>query len=209
MIDTVQIAGHMCHGPGYESVSTESYFAPLPTPPIENLIQSTATLQWIEDAIRSSDADYLLVAGHFPIYSACSHGNTPHLIKHLDPMLKKYGVTAYLSGHEHCQFHYTYDDMNYILTGTGHDCCYSASNAKYLPKNGKLEYILADTTNYSGDSGARGGFVSFELDDVEMNVKIHNEDGGVLYETSLEPRDDVFKMKMDRGNVETATTSVE
>lgn len=191
MIDTVQLAGHMCHGPGYDSVLAESYFAPLP-PPL-NLTRSSSTLHWIEETLRSSDADYLLVAGHFPIYSPCSHGNTPHLIRHLDPLLKKYGVTAYLSGHEHCQFHYEHDGMNYILTGTGHDCCYSASNKEYLPENGKLHYVLADTTNYAGDSGARGGFASFEADDEEMKVEIRNEDGGVLYETRLFPRSEEFK----------------
>lgn len=194
MIDTVQIAGHRCHGPGYESLTMEGYFDPLPEP--VNLIQATTTLGWIEDHLRNSDADYLLVAGHFPIYSACSHGNTEFLAKHLDPMLRKYGVTAYLSGHEHCQFHFQNEGMDYILTGTGHDCCYAADNKKYLPKHGELKYILADSSDYSGDSGARGGFASFEVDDEQMIVKIHNEDGHALYETQLLPRSEEFKSKL-------------
>jgi hypothetical protein len=194
MIDTVQIAGHRCHGPGYESLTTADYFDPLPGP--LNLAQASTTLSWIDHVLSQSDADYLLVAGHFPIYSACSHGNTEYLVEHLDPMLKNYGVTAYLSGHEHCQFHFQNDDMDYILTGTGHDCCYAADNKKHLPKNGELKYILADTTDYSGDSGARGGFASFELDDKEMIAKIHNEDGDVLYETKLFPRNELRKSKI-------------
>lgn len=194
MIDTVQIAGHRCHGPGYESLTIEGYFDPLPEP--LNLVQATTTLNWIENALSKSDADYLLVAGHFPIYSACSHGNTDYLVKHLDPMLKKHGVTAYLSGHEHCQFHFENDGMDYILTGTGHDCCYAAGNKKYLPANGELKYILADSRDYSGDSGARGGFASFEVDDEEMIAKIHNEDGDVLYEAKLLPRNESSKYKL-------------
>lgn len=191
LIDTVQLAGHRCHGPGYESLTSERYFAPLPGP-IDFDLAST-TLSWIKDALSKSDADYLLVAGHFPVYSACSHGNTEDLIKNLEPLLKEYGVTAYLSGHEHCQFHFQNEGIDYILTGTGHDCCYAAENANNLPKKGELKYILADSINYAGDSGARGGFASFEVDSEEMIAKIHNEDGDVLYETQLFPRDNRFK----------------
>jgi len=191
MIDTIQLAGHRCHGPGYVSLTNEGYFDPLPGP--INFAQAESTLNWIEDALSKSDADYLLVAGHFPIYSACSHGNTDDLVQRLDPMLKKYGVTAYLSGHEHCQFHYQNEGMNYILTGTGHDCCYAAPNKQNLPKYGDLKYLLADSVDYSGDSGARGGFASFELDDKEMTAMIHNENGDILYQTKILPRDTAFK----------------
>ena len=46
-------------------------------------------------------ADYLLVAGHYPVYSVAEHGPTPGLLVRLLPMLYKYKVTAYLSGHDH------------------------------------------------------------------------------------------------------------
>jgi hypothetical protein len=39
------------------------------------------TLSWVKKAIEQSDADYLIVARHYPIYSACSHGNTMELIR--------------------------------------------------------------------------------------------------------------------------------
>ncbi|KAL7516353.1 hypothetical protein ACHAWX_001378 [Stephanocyclus meneghinianus] len=193
MIDTVQIAGHRCHGPGYESLSKTGYFKPLTLLDV-NLDVSSPTLKWIEDSLSNSDADYLFVAGHFPVYSACSHGNTEYLVQNLDPMLKKYGVTAYLSGHEHCQFHFSNEGMDYILTGTGHDCCYAADNKEHLPRHGELKYILADSHDYSGDSGARGGFASFEVYSDGMKVKIHKEDGSVLYEAQLHPRADHFKV---------------
>eukprot|EP00804_Cyclotella_cryptica_P025453 CCRYP_017207-RA/>CCRYP_017207-RA protein AED:0.02 eAED:0.02 QI:294/1/1/1/1/1/2/1324/376 len=194
LIDTVRIAGHRCHGPSYGSLSSTTYFKPLTLSDV-NFDTSSSTLQWIEDSLSNSDADYLLVAGHFPVYSACSHGNTEYLVQHLDPLLKKYGVTAYLSGHEHCQFHFSNEGMDYILTGTGHDCCYAANNVVRLPKHGELKFILADSHDYSGDSGARGGFASFEVDIDGMKAKIHKEDGSVLYETQLHPRADNFKLR--------------
>lgn len=46
-------------------------------------------------------ADYLIVAGHFPVYSIAEHGPTQCLLDRLKPMLYKYHVTAYFNGHDH------------------------------------------------------------------------------------------------------------
>lgn len=60
----------------------------------------TKALSFIEDTLNNSSVDYLLVAGHYPVFSACSNGNTDELIQKLDPLLRKYGVT--------------YQDMNIV-----------------------------------------------------------------------------------------------
>lgn len=46
-------------------------------------------------------ANYLFVAGHYPIYSVSEHGSFKCLESKLDPLLRKYNVNAYLSGHDH------------------------------------------------------------------------------------------------------------
>lgn len=107
--------------------------------------------------------------------------------------LSKYGVTAYISGHDHCQFHFHHDGMDYILSGTGDECCYGASSKEDLPTGGDLKYLIASSSDGAWDAGAEGGFVSFEAGIDELNVKIHMEDGTILYETSLMPREDRFK----------------
>jgi tartrate-resistant acid phosphatase type 5 len=77
MIDTVQLAGHEC----LNEMSVE-YFNPPPGLLDEiSFNKASMTLSWVKKAIEQSDADYLIVAGHYPIYSACSHGNTMELIR--------------------------------------------------------------------------------------------------------------------------------
>lgn len=49
----------------------------------------------------SSSANYILIGGHFPVYSAGVHGNTQCLIDKLKPILEEYEVTAFLAGHDH------------------------------------------------------------------------------------------------------------
>lgn len=38
--------------------------------------------------MAASTADYLFIAGHFPVYSGCSHGNTDNLVDDLKPLLE-------------------------------------------------------------------------------------------------------------------------
>ena len=42
---------------------------------------------WIEEQLKASTADYLIVAGHYPMYSVCQHGPTSNLINNLRPLL--------------------------------------------------------------------------------------------------------------------------
>ena len=61
--------------------------------------KADAQLAWLESTITSSTADYLIVAGHYPIYSICEHGPTSEMIANVLPLLEKGKVTAYLAGH--------------------------------------------------------------------------------------------------------------
>lgn len=91
VIDTTQLAGlpdYSQHrpfpqpeGPKYPAVADQWY-------------------DWIEEKLSQSTADYIWVAGHYPVYSVCWQGSTLQLIDRLQPLLNKYQahymVTIYL-----------------------------------------------------------------------------------------------------------------
>ena len=67
----------------------------------ESITLSESQWDWLEDTLRSSTADYLMVGGHYPVWSIAEHGPTKCLVDRLRPLLQKYNVTAYISGHDH------------------------------------------------------------------------------------------------------------
>ena len=94
-IDTVLLAGN--------SDDLVEEFGELEGPADQKLAETQWA--WIEENLKASTADYLFVAGHYPIWSGCSHGPTPLLVSVLKPMMLKYNATGYLSGHDHCLEH--------------------------------------------------------------------------------------------------------
>jgi len=182
MIDTVVLAGINA----LSDSSHPSYFDPLAGP--RSADESTKYLRWIDQRLAKSTADYLFVAGHYPVYSACSHGNTEYLIDHLEPLMKKHGVTAYLSGHEHCALHIERETVDFILTGTGDECCYEGSNVDGLPDDADLRYLLSQEQNQHGAVGGFTSFASATDGQARLDVAYHDQGGKELYSTSLYPR---------------------
>lgn len=146
MIDTVVLAGntdfhnHTFHGylggPADGAAAEEQWiFVRHSTWYSSSLFKlwffTAALVQQIEATLSASTADYLIVAGHYPVWSICEDGPTQVLIDRLKPMLEKYKVcplrqhrdvvimkplhslsmtsvlrssqvSAYLAGHDHC-----------------------------------------------------------------------------------------------------------
>jgi tartrate-resistant acid phosphatase type 5 len=65
-------------------------------------------LQYIESELQKAAVDqpsWLIVAGHYPVFSAGEHGDTNELKTYLLPLLQKYNVDAYMCGHDHISEH--------------------------------------------------------------------------------------------------------
>ena len=141
--------------------------------------------------LKASKADYILVVGHYPVYSVCSHGPTQTLVKHLKPLLVEYGA-HYVTGHDHCMEHmvepgkFTFvarscyslcchssldTPVNYFLTGMGDGCCYPAINKFRTPDNILKWYISKD----NNPTNAVSGFTSFEVTKSSMLVKFYDQ----------------------------------
>ena len=81
-------------------------------------LQQERQLEWLEHVLKTNTSKWIIVFGHYPIYSNGGHGNTPELHKHLLPLLKKYKVHLYLSGHDH-NISYYKDEVHCLVSGCG------------------------------------------------------------------------------------------
>jgi len=131
-------------------------------------------LRWLDEVLGGSMAAWKIVVGHHPVFSGGAyHGPTKELMDRLRPVLEKHGVQVYLSGHDHnLQLLKPPGPTHYVVSGAG-------SRAR---KAGSLEHTLF----------ARGGvcgFVAATLTDDRLNLEYIDHEGGVLYESTIVPRD--------------------
>ena len=146
--------------------------------------------EWLSATLAASTADVLWVAGHYPVWSACSHGPTFLLVEDLMPRLQQYGA-HYMSGHDHCEEYISHNGIEYILTGNGDNCCYDATKVDAVPK-GSLKYITSN--NFNATEGMTGGFTSFKVDETGTVVNFHDQNGTVLFTTpTIPPRTAAMK----------------
>lgn len=58
-------------------------------------------LAWLESELRGSEATWKVAMGHHPILSGGRHGGSQEVAASIAPLLRKYAVDFYLSGHDH------------------------------------------------------------------------------------------------------------
>ncbi|XP_031558063.1 tartrate-resistant acid phosphatase type 5-like [Actinia tenebrosa] len=148
-------------------------------------------LKWIVKTLEDSNADYLIVGGHHPIFSAGFHGNSDCLLSSLKPLLEKYDVTAYISGHDHNLQHIKEEDssVHYFISGGGNFFVHAPMSYSTLPKNSlKLFY------------GLTGGFTAFDATPSSLKVTKISHIGKELYTTEIK-----LKKERQRRGVTLAT----
>lgn len=86
----------------------------------QRLIQNQLTRieNMLQDA-QKHPSTWLLVAGHYPVFSRGDHGDTSELHKYLLPLLIEYKVHAYLAGHDHISEHLQYKEIEFFVVGAG------------------------------------------------------------------------------------------
>mmetsp|Transcript_23959 Transcript_23959/g.40750 ORF Transcript_23959/g.40750 Transcript_23959/m.40750 type:complete len:345 (+) Transcript_23959:19-1053(+) len=180
-IDTVDLAG--------ASMITDEndprYYDKLPYRP-----KAAAATQWdwIEEQLKASTADFLIVAGHYPMYSVCEHGATSNLIENLRPLLIQYGA-HYMAGHDHCMVSTT-DENNllYIVTGAGNTCCTKADRYDEVPPD-YLDWYVSRENKPKTNPRLIGGFSSLTATKDGVKIMFYDQEGNELYATqSVPPR---------------------
>lgn len=88
---------------------------------IENAQQKfEEQMTWLEETLNNSTAEWLIVMGHYPLFSVGQdHGDSDEMQNALLKLFEVYKVDVYLSGHDHTLQHLSNKDIEYFVTGTG------------------------------------------------------------------------------------------
>jgi tartrate-resistant acid phosphatase type 5 len=130
-------------------------------------------LAWFKAVLAASTAPWKIVIGHHPIYSGggpFGHGDTRELIAEVLPLLKQYGVQAYFNGHDHNLQHLQAGTVNLFDSGAG-------SRARPVFK-----------TQYTKFAEACSGFTTVSLQADNMNVRLIDYRGRLLYTANIPRR---------------------
>lgn len=69
--------------------------------------QTSAHKVWLEDTLANSNSDWIIISGHYHIYTVGLDSIYQDLASYLIPLFQAYSVDAYISGHEHNIQHLT------------------------------------------------------------------------------------------------------
>lgn len=136
---------------------------------------------WIQKTLQNTRAEYVLVAGHYPVWSIGHHGPTSCLLDRLRPLLQKYKVNAYLSGHDHnLQFIQEGTGTAYVVSGNGAINDVDASHRNSVPQEWQRFSSPVNQTT--------GGVAYFELRPDLLTVSYMQTDSKCVYQAALPPR---------------------
>jgi len=128
-------------------------------------------LAWLDATLKASTADFLIVGGHYPVFSIAEHGPTNSLQPGKFPYLRDNRVSAYLCGHEHNEQHIDVSDgTQYHIIGSAHSADKSTAHKSTI-KSEQLKFH--GTPN--------GGFATVSVSKAGMVIKHLDGSGKVLY----------------------------
>jgi tartrate-resistant acid phosphatase type 5 len=132
-------------------------------------------LAWLEELLQRSPADWIILIGHHPPYSAGGHApGTVTMRDVLVPLCNKYGVDVLLNGDEHNFEHITSSNVtDYVISGGGGRGLYEFSPAG--------ERILKGWDLTVNFFGYYFGFVAMEIKKTTMTLEFVDTQLNVRY----------------------------
>lgn len=177
MVDTVLLCGLSENENNFDLTLSE-----------EDQAKAAAHFNYIEQKLIQTSTNkvpYVLIAGHYPVWSTGDHGPTYCLKNKLRPLLFKYNVTAYLSGHDHIAEHLEEVQNNvkvhYVINGANSYVKADDSHKNDVP-NGSVKYEWASIWQI------RGAVCLIKADSREMNIEFRKSNGDLLYQFAVPNR---------------------
>ncbi|KAK5926997.1 hypothetical protein CgunFtcFv8_022527 [Champsocephalus gunnari] len=168
MLDTIMLCGN-----------SDDFLDHKPCGPLRE-VDANRQLTWLQGRLARSTADFLLLAGHYPVWSVSEHGPTECLLQRLHPLLKKYNATAYFCGHDHNLQYIEESGVGYVVSGAGNFLDHDIRHWKHVPK-GSVKF-------FTGQASTMGGFVHAEVTKNKMILTFFQAIGTSLYRTVLSQR---------------------
>ena len=133
---------------------------------------STKQKQWINKELsnKSANIKWKIVVGHHPLYTGGSRTDaydTKAIRRILQPLFDKYGVDAYLAGHEHSLQHLVNGKTQYFISGSA-----SERTPVHLIPESKMV-------------ASEYGFMVFSVSKDKMVVNTIDYTGKIIYTTSI------------------------
>ncbi|KQN34968.1 acid phosphatase [Pedobacter sp. Leaf41] len=134
---------------------------------------TTAQKKWLEKTLAEKDPSikWKIVVGHHPMFTGGSRTegyDTKAIRNSLKPLLDRNGVDVYLTGHEH--------SLQYIKPeGKTHHFISGAASEKTPVK------LIPDAQMVASEYG----FMLFSVSNNSLNVQVINDEGYVIYQTSI------------------------
>ena len=149
---------------------SEADFFHIDTTPLTSFgsVWSNSQLSWLERELATSAASWKIVIGHHPVYAGSQRGGEPELLTLLEPLMKRFGVQAYICGHEHHMEHIVVGGVSYLVCGAG-------ANARSAEGTKGTQFV----------SGDRLGFMTTRLSKSAMMVEFIDDQGSSLYRTRI------------------------
>jgi tartrate-resistant acid phosphatase type 5 len=130
-----------------------------------------AQIDWLERALACSKAPWKIVIGHHQLYTVTGQNHDfPEMIGPFKPLLDRYGVAAYINGHEHNFEHIAVDKVHYITCGAG-----SATTGVVVPPAGQF-------------ASDHHGFMTVRLEAEGLNFGFIDDSGLTLYQHTIPRR---------------------
>ena len=147
--------------------------------------RSAAHWRWLSETLAASTADYLVVAGHYPVWSVCSHGPTRVLVERLRPLLLAHKASAYFFGHDHCAQALVEGGVHHHGVGGAHLLGYGTQSMGDVP-HGSLAFHFGAAVWPA--NLFKGAFATASFGQSAMTVTHFDSDGRPLHSLRQPPR---------------------